>query len=161
MNEPNPYHPANTAVLRSMARRGGAPDQPLIAAPNSVAEPYYTLGTHPDLVERLWRDLNDGLPTDCRWIVRGFPSLVHPRSGIIFAYAGGTVYMLRLPGPERREALQAGARQVHAFPALASLGIDGSVVDLREDLGDDWVFGGWYKDEDWWCLAAYKAAESA
>jgi hypothetical protein len=157
MDEPDLSHPANTMVLHYMARRAGVLQHPLIAAPSSVPDPYYTLGAHPDVVERLWQDLNEGLPADCRWIVRGFPSLVHPETGIIFAYAGGTTYALRLPEAERRQALQRGAKQVQVFPAYPTLGITGATVEL----GDEWVFGRWYKDEDWWCLAAYEAATAA
>src|SRR5437867_311947 len=35
---------------------------------DSVADPRMRLGTHPDLVDRLWQ-LNAALPADCRWVV--------------------------------------------------------------------------------------------
>src|SRR5690242_13496879 len=61
-----------------------AVSQPLEA----VADPRHGLGTHPDLVERLWK-LDAALPERCRWVVHGHPALVHPASGVVFGFAGG------------------------------------------------------------------------
>jgi hypothetical protein len=131
------------------------------ASPESVTNPYYNLGTHPDLVQRLWDELTVKLPAECRWIVYGAPVLVHPSSGIIFAFAGGThTYALRLPAREREEALRAGAKRLHKYPAYPDLGIEASTLDL-DDIGKEWVFGGWFKGEEDWCLAAYQFAQDA
>lgn len=132
-----------------------------IASPESVPDIYYSLGTHPDLVERLWDQLTVKLPAECRWIVYGAPVLVHSSSGIIFAFAGGThTYALRLPAREREEALRAGAKRLYEYPAYPSLGIEASTLNL-DDIGKEWVFGGWFKGEEDWCLAAYQFAQEA
>ncbi len=131
------------------------------ASPESVPDIYYNLGTHPDLVERLWDQLTVKLPAEYRWIVYGAPVLVHPSSGIIFAFAGGThTYALRLPAREREEALHAGAKRLYEYPAYPGLGIEASTLDL-DDIGKEWVFGGWFKGEEDWCLAAYQFAQEA
>jgi hypothetical protein len=144
-------HPANAAVLGHLAGPGSAAGKPPSASPEDVTDPYYTLGTHPDLVGRLWDELGGVLPEDCRWVVSGRPVLAHPRTGVIFGFAGGThTYALRLPEAERRHALASGARRSFSYR-------DGTRVDL-DVLGEDWVLGGWLTLEPDWCLAAYGAA---
>ena len=115
------------------------------------------LGTHPDVVSRLWSELDAELPDRCRWVVLGAPVLAHPHTGAIFAFAGGTVYALRLPPAEREDARRLGAKEVHHFPAYAALGIDPTVLDLRR-IGPEWVFGEWRREEAAWCLAAYRVS---
>jgi hypothetical protein len=74
--------------------------QPLDAAP----DPWFGLGTHPDIIERLWR-IDSALPQTCRWLVWGGPALVHPRTGVIFAVGFGTIgIVVRLPPGEREAA---------------------------------------------------------
>ena len=142
-------HPFNAGFLRNFERRPWAKaKKPPSLSPDSIYDPYIHLGTHPDLVTRLWDEITMKLPVDCRWVVCGAPTLVHPQSGIIFAFGGGThTYALRLPERERQEALQAGAERVHRYS-------NGSKLDLA-DIGPEWVFGGWLKGEDEWCLAAF------
>ena len=146
-------YPANAGVLDYLGRGRGNADQPILKAPADVSHPYYTLGTHPDLVERLWDRLNARLPEDCRRVVYRTPVLMHPRSGAIFAFGAGTSYALWLPEECLRAALRAGAEQVHTYTG-------DRVLDLQT-LGRGWVFGGWYPGEDEWCLAAYRAAGAA
>ena len=162
-------HPANAGVLRHLRRtwqdrHGGAPGTDesrtsvpgdariaASASPEDVSDPYYTLGSHPDLVERLWDELGGRLPERCRWVVYGQPALVHPRSGIVFGFTAGThTYALRLPDAERGLALQRGAPVGHTYG-------DGSRLDLAR-LGDDWILGKWFPEEPAWCLAAYEHA---
>lgn len=157
--------PANSGIVRYLEARARAPRAVSVArarasaSPESLTNPYYGLGTHPDLVERLWDELAVRLPARCRWIVYGSPVLVHPSSGIIFAFAGGThTYALRLPAKEREEALRAGAKRLHEYPAYPEQGIVASIVDL-DDIGEEWVFGGWFEGEEDWCLAAYRYAQ--
>jgi hypothetical protein len=148
--EVNFEHPFNAGILRYLehASRRAKSKKPPSLSPDSVDDPYYKLGTHPELVERLWDEITVKLPVDCRWVVYGVPTLVHPQSGIIFAFAGGTLtYALRLPERERQDALQAGAQRVHTYS-------NGSQLDLA-DIGPEWVFGWWLKGEDEWCLAAF------
>lgn len=157
--------PANSGIVRYLEARARSPQAVSVtrarasASPESLTDPYYALGTHPDLVERLWDELAVNLPARCRGIVYGAPVLVHPSSGIIFAFAGGThTYALRLPAKERQEALRAGAKRLHEYPAHPELDIEASVLDL-DDIGEEWVFGGWFEGEEDWCLAAYRFAQ--
>src|SRR5947199_5620193 len=109
-------HSANIRVIRYLQKRNN-PRVPLSLAPQQIDDPYYQLGTHPDLVEHLWDDLTRYLPSDCRWVVCGAPALVHPQSGIVFGFVGGTgTCALRLPEQERQEALHAGAQRVIEYP---------------------------------------------
>src|SRR4051794_8645119 len=61
-----------------LAAKPHRPPPPLSQALDQVADPIAGLGTHPDLVTRLWR-LDSGLPASCRWVLWGYPALVHPR----------------------------------------------------------------------------------
>lgn len=162
----NVDHPANRGVLtylgdpdrlgRSVSSAKGERE----CRPGDVEQPYMTLGTHPDLVARLWDQLQLGrvLPADCRSVLYGMPALVRPDTGVIFGIAGGTqMYALRLDGPGESAALAAGAGRTFRYPAYPSLGIDDLVIDLAR-FGDGWVFGGWYGGEAEWIKAAYAAA---
>src|SRR5262245_26871750 len=85
-------------------------DKPASQSLDSVANPRTGLGTHPDIVERLWQ-LNAALPADCRWVVFGKPALVHLQTGVIFGHATGTLgYALRLPEATRAAADALGAK---------------------------------------------------
>jgi hypothetical protein len=144
----NPANASLIAYLRSFGR-----DQPGLASasPETVSNPYFNLGTHPDLVERLWRGLGGSLPVDCRWVLCGTPVLAHPASGRAFAFAMGTrTYALRLPAEEMEPALALGAGRVHRYS-------NGKVLDL-EQIGDDWVLGNWRSEEVEWCRAAFRQA---
>jgi hypothetical protein len=84
-------------VLRSIQGRPHRPDPPLSQPVDRAPHPWFVRGTHPDLVEALWK-LDDFPPERCRWLLRGYPALVHPRSGVVFAAAIGTKGLfLRLP----------------------------------------------------------------
>jgi hypothetical protein len=157
-------HPANRGVLvylgaperlrRSVSETAFRKD----CSPGEISDPYYKLGTHPDVVGRLWDELGQDLPADCRRVVFGTPALVRPDSGVLFAFAGGShTYAFRVPPRIRDAALSAGAQTVHHYPAYPELGIEASVLDLR-DLGTEWVFGGWHAGEPEWCSAAYEYA---
>jgi hypothetical protein len=142
--------PANAGLRRYLEPRM-RPGFPPVATPQETERPYETLGAHPDLVSRLWDELGKVLPEDCRGIFFGTPALIHPASGIVFAFAGGThTYAFRLPAAERETALEAGASRVMHYPA-------GATLDLRS-VGDEWVFGWWYSTEEAWCRAAYDFA---
>jgi hypothetical protein len=153
MNPAAPDHPAN-ANLRRMFEPGYVPARmPPLAALDDVVQPYLTLGTHPDLVARLWDELPAKLPVDCRVVFFGRPALLHPTTGIVFAFAGGThTYALRLPEPQRSEAIRAGAERIKHYPASQPS------FDLDE-IGAEWVFGKWLPDELEWCLAAFEFAD--
>jgi len=117
-----------------------------------------TYGTHPDLSDHLWGALAAKLPGTCGWVVYGRPVLIHPESGVIFAYAGGThTYALRLPPVVREAALKAGATRVYHYRAYPELNLEAATLDLA-DIGDEWVFSHWLKGEEDWCRAAYEFA---
>lgn len=157
-------HSANRGVLAYLGAPGRLDRSVSPAAfrkecsPAEVSDPYNSLGTHPDLVMRLWDELAGVLPADCRWVVFGTPALVRPDSGVMFGFAGGThTYALRVPPDLKAAALSAGATTAHHYPAYPELGIQASVLDLRE-IGDEWIFGGWLAAELEWCAAAYEFA---
>lgn len=151
MTSPSPTHPANEKLrARFQPRlRAGVAE---VLSPDDVARPYESLGTHPDLVARLWDELGGCLPADCRRIFCGTPALMHPVTGIVFGFAGGThTYALRLPDATRAAALAAGAERLKTYPVnQPSFNLD--------DIGPEWVFGRWKSDEPAWCLAAYEFA---
>jgi hypothetical protein len=146
-------HPANDGLRRQLDGRT-RPDFPPLARPDEMPDPYMTLGTHPDLVARLWDELPALLPVDCRMIFAGTPALVHPKSGLVFGFATGThTYALRLPPPVHETALAAGARRVRTY-------LVGPPFDLAT-VGAEWLFCAWLKGEEGWCLAAYEFASDA
>jgi hypothetical protein len=151
-------HPANCRLLAYFQSRNERGHESELD-PATVDNPYYTLGTHPEIVERLWDDLGSTLPMRCRWVMYGRPVLVHPSSGVVFGYAGGTLtYALRLPPIERAAAVKAGAKTIHEYPAYAGLDVAASRLDLGDDFGPEWVFGGWLGGEEAWCRAAFDYA---
>lgn len=121
--------PANQDVLAFV--RSVLGDRPALAAPDSVADPYYGQGSHPEVVERVWDQLGKVLPADCRCLVHGTPALVHPTAGVVLAFSLGTRFYVRRPsgGPESEEA--------------------------AVGLGPAWALGEWSSDEAQWCAAAY------
>lgn len=144
--------PANAGVRRKFEPRYERSAVPALALPDQVEHWHLKLGTHPDLISRLWDELPAGLGVDCRVIFYGTPALMHPATGIVFGFAFGThAHALRLPAPERAAALLAGATRT----AGLSGGKPG--MDLA-DVGPEWVFCRWLKVEEAWRLAAYQAA---
>ena len=118
-------------------------DPPALAAPDIAHSQI-----HPDIIERIWR-LAAVMPKDCRASVYGAPALVHPETGVIFAFGTGTAYFLRLPAAAAAEAIKAGAFTNHRW----SFGGD---MDIRQQLGEEWIGGRWLQNEPAWCLWAYK-----
>ena len=142
----NLAQPHNAQVLRYLKRANR--DAPDIAAHDSIPNPYYQCGCHPDIVERVWDQIGAAMPADCRCLVTGMPALVHPTAGVIFALAIGTQYGLRLPGSLASAAVSAGAKTSTRWST-------GATMDIRSELGDDWVFGAWLADEFPWCKSVY------
>ncbi len=134
-----------------MSRR--SPPIPVSQSLQEVADPLYGLGTHPDLITRLW-ELDDQLPEQCRWVVYGGPALVHPKSGIVFGFAAGTLgYALRLPEPARGQADALGAKTVVRLRQKPPW----DVWDLGK-AGPEWRLGLWIAQEFEWCRLAYRRA---
>ena len=109
------------------------------------------LGVHPDVPEYLWHELprKASLPEDMGWMVHGVLVLVHPTSGVIFAFIRGTsVLALRLPDSIRSEMALRPTADVEPF----------------KELGEDWVgFKPFVLQQEStsWINSAYKyAAES-
>jgi hypothetical protein len=91
-------HPANKGVLAALRQR--RPDDRLVdqQAEDGTDVP----GAHPDITAYVFETLKAELPDTCRWIVYSRPALVHPKSGVIFAFGiGSDCVALRLPLDER------------------------------------------------------------
>jgi hypothetical protein len=121
--------PANAPVLQFL----GVRDPQGAYTAHRAQVDMLTLGTHPDLVEYLWK-LGAELAGTCACVVgpRSFPLLVHPGSGVIFGLAGGTSTLaFRLPAAELESALnQPGYGREYRYP--------GSTVRAA-DIGPDWA----------------------
>jgi hypothetical protein len=78
-------------ALEKLERRAGPPElPPLSQSLDQVAEPWFGLGTHPDIIAAMWK-LDGLLPQPCKWVFSGYPALVHPQNGIVFAVGFGTI----------------------------------------------------------------------
>ncbi len=113
----------------------------------------YELGTHPDLVEYLWK-LGATVAAGCACVInqRSSPLLAHPVSGIIFGLAGGTSTLaLRLPEPERSAALTTpGYGAEYRYP---------QTTIYARDIGEDWaLLEPFAKGNDALCASAYAYA---
>jgi hypothetical protein len=157
-------HPGNrgiVAYLRDptrLARSVSVAKDRAECLPSDVEDPYLTLGTHPDLIERLWETLGCALPVDCRVIAYGVPALARPDSGVILGIAGGTMmYALRLDPAGAAAARAMGAQLQFRYPAQPKLGIEERVIDAST-FGDSWVFGRFHHLESEWLMAGFAAA---
>ena len=130
----------NALVLGYLGRGGSGP---AITAPEDHPDPYSGAGCHPDVVEHLWRRIGQTLPGDGRRMVHGRPALVHPASGVIIAVGYGTQYAIRVPEHLRDAAAAAGYMPTNTWS-------DGTTTDVRAELGPDWMFGTYGKDEAEW-----------
>jgi hypothetical protein len=139
-------NPDNERILSYLAQR--SPGSPAFAPISSVQDCYYGCGSHPDVVERLWDQLGKALPSDCRCLIHRTPALAHPKSGIVFAAAVGTQYILRLPDSVEIAALSQNAKSFTVWS-------NGQKTDLVQEIGPHWIFGAWLKDEPAWCRSTY------
>src|SRR5579884_1802708 len=165
--------PANGGVLRYLSDPERIHEERLRIAirsqpscsPARLPALYANLSMAPPTLDRLWGELTEKLPEDCRWIVYGAPVLVHPSSGVIFGIGVNYKfihYALRLPPREYQKALAAGNKRVLESPGNAKLRIPSYRLSL-EDFGKGWVFGSTNhenppQEEQDWCLAAYQQA---
>jgi hypothetical protein len=143
--------PQNGMVLAYLTRPGRQNRVPLpvVVRPEEVEDPYTGLGSHPEVVERIWNELGGSLPRDCRSVVHSAPVLLHPETGTIFVLALGTGYGLRLPPPLIQVAISRGARISVPYTY-------GGDMNTHRDLGPDWVLGAWLAAETGWCVQAFK-----
>jgi hypothetical protein len=141
--------PENAGVLRYLGQ-GLVPSQ-VPAGPVPADVNTWRLGAHPDIVSRLWEELNAVLPADSRYLIAGGAALVHPTSGIVLAAALGTQYALHLTYSGRDAAVLAGAETVHTYRTVDV------TLDLAATFGREWVFGTFDEREAPWLAAAYAA----
>ncbi|MFN8224848.1 MAG: hypothetical protein U0R50_16560 [Gaiellales bacterium] len=132
----------NAGVLAFLAARNER-DHPLVAAPETFANPYLTLGSHPDVVARVWDELGAAFPPQARCAVYGGPALVDPRNGVVVALALGTSYALAVPLHEHEAALAAGLSAAHTYGG-------GSTIAVEARFGPRWLFGAWIAQELEW-----------
>ena len=144
------FHHLNLKVIAHLKRR--KPDAPSMAGPDSHPDPYWELGSHPDVVERVWDILGEGLPTDCRAIIYGSPGLIHPQKGIIIAIAYGTAYVICVPDINLDLALKAGCTIERTWSS-------GEQTNIEKDFGRGWLFGNWLDQETQWLLKTYTELE--
>jgi len=150
-------HPANQGVLAylksptRLARSVSIAKDRAECLPAAVKAPYLTLGTHPDLVTRLWNELGGSLPSDCRVIAYGMPALVRPDTGVIIGVAGGTqMYALRLDADGFTVARNAGLGIAFRYPAVPKVRPEEVVIDATT-FGETWVFGRWHVENRLGC----------
>jgi hypothetical protein len=147
-------HSVNKGILECLKYLGRHWRGPLSCHPSEAHDPYYQLGTHPDLVEKLWDKLTVNIPLDTRWVLFARPVLVHPETGVIFAFATGTqTYALRVPENLRREVIAEQVKQQYRYP-------DGHALDLTR-YDPDWIFADNIANEAAICLLAFQSAALA
>jgi hypothetical protein len=144
--------PENAGVLDYLGRGRGLQDLP-VGQPSEEVDRWH-LGTHPDVVERLWDALDAALPQSGRCVIFGGPALVNPVSGIVLAVGIGTQYALRLLPGDLALAIDAGAEIVHVFQT------SGGRLDLAATFGPGWAFGRFDARETDWLAATYAASAS-
>jgi hypothetical protein len=142
----------SVAVGRAIVRlRSNIPDPPAPPSESPDSVDTMRLGTHPDIVARLWK-IGRNLPSDCAWVAFRRPVLAHSLTGIIFGLGIGTLgYALRLPPEVSHDAELSGAQQIRS-----GLGLNRDETFSLKDYGPDWWFGRWREEEDRnWSQAAY------
>ena len=128
------------------------PNPPLSQPLEAVADPWFGLGTHPDIIEMMWK-LDDALPQRCRWVFWGGPSLVHPETGVVFAVGIGTIgLVMRLPP----EVLEVTGSDPHHATVVQQLS-RGLPFDISS-AGPEWRLIGYAAPRAEWCRAAYDFA---
>ena len=144
-------HP-QPAIARALEKlRANIPDPPKPPSESPAGVDKMRLGTHPDIIDRLW-SIGRALPTDCCWVAWRQPVLAHSVTGIIFGLGIGTLgYALRLPPAAATEAEAAGALRERRYRS-----VDGEATFALAEYGAGWWFGTWRADEDRrWSRAAY------
>jgi hypothetical protein len=141
----NEARPENAGVLAYFRRRNERA-LPLAASPSETPDPFLSLGSHPDVVERVWRRL---APQQAwRVVVLGTPAVVDPETGTVLAVALGTSYWLRLTPSDLATARADGFTQTHRY------GLDTEDFDASHTFGPTWVHGRWDEREPAWLCAA-------
>jgi hypothetical protein len=145
-------------VVRSYAEKAmqrlmhdpASSDPPLSQSLDEVADPWFGLGTHPDIISKMWK-MDDALPQKCRWVFCSRPSLVHPDTGVVFAVGFGTIgIVLRLSS----EAIEAAGSQLST---VFRRGKQLRACDIGP-AGQEWRFILPSAPAAQWCRAAYDFA---
>lgn len=149
----DPLHPWNRELIRdcgARARQRGYVGSAMLAPPRG-ANPYWELGSEPQVVERVWDFLGARLRDDCRALIYGSPGLVDPGSGAVLAVAYATSYVIRVANRRLDDALQAGCSIEHTWS-------DGTTTNIEQKFGRGWVFGHWLPQEVDWVAEALRDA---
>jgi hypothetical protein len=137
-------------LLDKIGRGPIRPEPPISQSLEEVADPWYGLSTHPDIISILWK-LDDGLPQRCRWVFWGRPALLHPGTGVVFAVGIGNIgHAIRL-SPQVLE--EADPR--HATTVVSRN--PGQTFDIGP-ADSEWRFILPPAPEAAWCRAAYDFA---
>ena len=137
-------------LMQKIATGPIKPDPPLSQSLAEVDDPWNGLGTHPDIIEHMWK-LDAALPQSCRWVFWGGPSLVHPQTGVVFAVGFGTIgYVMRLPPQILAQATAEQASPVVTRNPAYTFDIGAA--------GPEWRFVTARAPEADWCRAAYDFA---
>ena len=137
-------HPMNRRLIEYLTTGSGSPGAEC-ALPSDFEDPYRWLGSHPDVVERLWDQLGGALGADCNRVVYSRPALVCPASGLVLALAMGTTYALRIHARDQPEAVELGFVQEYTYSTSPE------PLRLKEICGSDWYFGCYHDREVAWC----------
>lgn len=124
--------PSNGAVLKYLKSKSTPKGQG--GSPFEAGA--YRGHTHPDLEEWFY-GLGKGLPEDCVGAAYGYPVLVRPDVGVIFALATGTsTVLVRLPRQAHIDAIVAGATVEKSYST-------GEKLEAAA-FGEDWlIFDAW------------------
>jgi hypothetical protein len=147
----DPAHPWNVGLVRACSTRIGDDRRPVapIMKPKAGINPYWDLGSHPEVVERLWDTLGARLREECRAVIYGAPGLVDPASGAVLALAYGTGYVIRIPNRRMEAAVQAGFTAEQRWS-------DGTYTNIAHLFGQGWMFGRWLPQEVDWIAEAIR-----
>lgn len=111
------------------------PPPPICLTPGAFSWNEVAYAAHPDFVIAI-RRLNAGLPVDCLCLFWGRPALIHPRTGVVFGVAIGSIGIAaRIPSAENRDPASHRRRRGAAFD-LRPAGPEWAFVDSRDD---DWT----------------------
>ena len=75
--------------------------------------------------------------------------LLEPASKVILAVAIGTQYGIRLPSAVLQAGLPANVRTENVWSG-------GDRMDIRQEFGNDWIFGSYSAVEETWCLQSFQ-----
>lgn len=138
--------PLNDGVIRYLERyRTFAEDD---RAPRPDHLDYWESGSHPDVVERVWDQLGKAMPMESRRVICGTPALVHPKSKVVIAISMGTAYAVRLPSTVVTSGVPKDARIENTWS-------NGGRMNVQTELGPDWIFGSYGREEEDWCRESF------